>query len=56
MYTVYAADQDNERLNYIGDYKTLRGAKNAYGKERNERDGFCHGSIVNDETGERYNY
>jgi hypothetical protein len=48
MFKVYAADKDNELLNYIGEYKTLRGAKNAYGKERNARDGFCHGKITDD--------
>ncbi len=56
MYTVYAADQDNERLNYVGEYRTLRGARNAYGKERNERNGFCHGRITNQETGEEYRF
>ena len=52
MYKVYAADADNDWLNYIGKYKTLRGARNVYGKERNARDGFCHGKIVDTETGD----
>lgn len=51
MYTVYAADSDNEMLNYIDDYDTLLAAKRALNKEIRERQGDGHGKIV-DESGQ----
>lgn len=50
MYTV-AADADNELLNDYGDFESISKAKKTLKKAFDDRYGFAHGKIV-DENGQ----